>query len=141
MTKTLQDRMILPGNGTIPYIGLGVFQVTEQEFIAGAVEKAIEVGYRLFDTAAVYNNEAIVGQAIASSAVSREELFISSKVWNGDLGYDETLFAFERTLRNLKLDYLDLYLIHWPVAGKYRDSWRAMERLHDENLIKSIGVA
>ncbi|MBC8830273.1 aldo/keto reductase, partial [Escherichia coli] len=108
-----------PGNGTIPYIGLGVFQVTEQEFIAGAVEKAIEVGYRLFDTAAVYNNEAIVGQAIASSAVSREELFISSKVWNGDLGYDETLFAFERTLRNLKLDYLDLYLIHWPVAGKY----------------------
>lgn len=79
MTKTLQDRMILPGNETIPYIGLGVFQVTEQEFIAGAVEKAIEVGYRLFDTAAVYNNEAIVGQAIASSAVSREELFISSK--------------------------------------------------------------
>lgn len=71
----------------------------------------------MFDTAAVYNNEAIVGQAIASSAVSREELFISSKVWNGDLGYDETLFAFERTLRNLKLDYLDLYLIHRPVAG------------------------
>lgn len=141
LTKTLQDRMILPGNETIPYIGLGVFQVTEQEFIAGAVEKAIEVGYRLFDTAAVYNNEAIVGQAIASSAVSREELFISSKVWNGDLGFDETLFAFERTLRNLKLDYLDLYLIHWPVAGKYRDSWRAMERLHDEKLIKSIGVA
>ncbi len=93
MTKTLQDRMILPGNGTIPYIGLGVFQVTEQEFIAGAVEKAIEVGYRLFDTAAVYNNEAIVGQAIASSAVSRENYLLVQKCGTG------TLVTMKRYLR------------------------------------------
>ncbi|WP_239256106.1 aldo/keto reductase [Listeria ilorinensis] len=141
MTKKLDDRLTLRTGEQIPYIGLGVFQMSEQHYITSAVEQAIEVGYKLFDTAAVYNNEKMVGKAIGESGAHRKDIYISSKVWNGDLGYDETLFAFERTLRNLRLDYLDLYLIHWPIAGKYRDAWRAMERLHEEGAVRSIGVA
>ncbi|EUJ33623.1 aldo/keto reductase [Listeria floridensis FSL S10-1187] len=141
MVKTLQDKLKL-GNGVeIPYIGLGVFQMSEQRYITKAVSEAINAGYRLFDTAAVYNNEEQVGLAIREGGVSRNELFISSKLWNGDQGYDETLFAFERTLKNLNLTDLDMYLIHWPLAGKYRDSWRAMERLYNEGSVKAIGVA
>ncbi len=139
--KTLKDKMMLTNEEQIPYIGLGVFQMSEPNYIMQAVMQAIECGYRLFDTAAVYNNEKQVGNAIHACDVERDELFISSKIWNGNQGYDETLFAFERTLQNLKLDYLDLYLIHWPIAGKYLDTWRAFERLLREGAVKSIGVA
>lgn len=141
MMKTLQDKMVLSNGQHIPYIGLGVFQMSEQNYITQAVMQAIQTGYRLFDTAAVYNNEKKVGSAIKECHVARQELFISSKIWNGHQGYDETLFAFERTLRNLQLDYLDLYLIHWPISGKYLDTWRAFERLLKEGAVKSIGVA
>ncbi|WP_163654470.1 aldo/keto reductase [Listeria sp. PSOL-1] len=141
MGKSLDDRFTLRTNEVIPYIGLGAFQMGEQSHITYAVEQALEVGYRLFDTAAVYNNEKQVGKALLESGVKRKELYISAKVWNGDQGYDKTLFAFEQTLKNLALDYLDLYLIHWPIAGKYRETWHAMERLYQEGVIKSIGVA
>ncbi|MBC1521361.1 aldo/keto reductase [Listeria aquatica] len=141
MVKTVQDKYQLQNGSKIPYIGLGIFQMSEEKYITQAVVEAINAGYRLFDTAAVYNNEREVGEAIRAGGVLREELFISSKIWNGDQGYDETLFAFERTLKNLNLNELDLYLIHWPLAGKYRDTWRAMERLYAEGAVKAIGVA
>ncbi len=139
--RTLKDKMILKNGEQIPYIGLGVFQMSEPNYIMQAVMQAIESGYRLFDTAAVYNNEKQVGDAIHACNVNRDELFISSKIWNGNQGYDETLFAFERTLNNLQQDYLDLYLVHWPISGKYLDTWRAFERLLSEGAVKSIGVA
>jgi len=111
------------------------------EETVNAVRTAIETGYRSVDTAAVYGNEEEVGQGVRDSGVNREDLFITSKVWNADQGYDSTLSAFDESLKKLQMDYLDLYLIHWPVEGKYKDTWKALERLHGEGLIKSIGVS
>ncbi|KMT60299.1 aldo/keto reductase [Paenilisteria newyorkensis] len=141
MVNSFQARYRLNNGVMIPYLGMGVFQVTDQQHVAGAVEKALEFGYRSFDTGAVYNNEKLVGQAIGHSDVPRDELFISSKIWNGDQGYDKVLTAFEHTLANLGVDYLDMYLIHWPLTGMYPETWRAMERLYDEKMVRAIGVA
>lgn len=141
MTKTLESRFVLPDGARMPYIGLGLFKLNEQELLRDAIREATAIGYRLFDTAAVYNNEQLIGEELRASNVSREELFLSTKIWNGDLGYDSTLRAVERTLSNLKMDYLDLYSIHWPIAGKYRDTWLALERLKEEKVVRSIGVA
>lgn len=102
-------------------------------------------GYRSIDTAAIYENEEGVGQAIREGldevGISREELFVTSKVWNSDLGYESTIAAYETSLKKLGLDYLDLYLIHWPVDGKYKDAWRALETLYKEGKVKAIGVS
>lgn len=141
MTKTLESRFALPDGNRLPYIGLGLFRLNEQELFRAAIREALTIGYRFFDTAAVYNNEKLIGEELKNSGKAREELFISTKIWNGDLGYDETLRAAERSLTNLQTDYLDLYSIHWPVAGKYRDTWLALERLKKEKVVKSIGVA
>jgi methylglyoxal/glyoxal reductase len=130
------------GNATaMPYFGLGVYQIEEGEEVFNAVTQAIAAGYRLFDTAAAYDNEAGVGRAIRESPVAREEIFVTSKVWNTDHGYENTLKAFDRSIRKMKFDYLDLYLIHWPVKGKYMDTWRAIETLYLEGRIKAIGVS
>lgn len=130
------------GNATaMPYFGLGVYQIEEGEEIFNAVSQAIAAGYRLFDTAAAYDNEAGVGRAIRESPVAREDVFITSKVWNTDQGFENTLKAFDRSIRKMKFDYLDLYLIHWPVKGKYKDTWRAIETLYVEGRIKAIGVS
>lgn len=102
---------------------------------------AIQNGYRSIDTAALYGNEEGVGQAIKDSGVAREELFITTKVWNSDQGYESTLTAFEESRKKLDLDYIDLYLVHWPVKGKYKETWKALEKLYKDGLVKSIGVS
>ncbi|PKT73355.1 oxidoreductase [Streptomyces populi] len=126
----------------IPRLGFGVFQVPDDE-TAAAVTAALETGYRSIDTAAVYGNEAGVGRALAASGLPREELFVTTKLWNADQGYDATLRAFDASLAKLGLDHVDLYLIHWPAPARdlYRDSWRALERLAEEGRIRAAGVS
>lgn len=125
----------------MPYFGLGVYLSEDGQEVINAVRWAIEAGYRHIDTAAIYNNEKGVGEGIQQSGINREELFVVSKVWNADQGYESTLKAFNESLRRLQLDYLDLYLIHWPVEGKYKETWRALEHLYREKKIRAIGVS
>ncbi|WP_027962945.1 aldo/keto reductase [Halalkalibacillus halophilus] len=141
MINSLQDRIQLNNGINIPGIGLGVYKVWEDQEAADTVRTAINQGYRLIDTASFYDNEVGVGQGVQEADANREDVFITSKVWNEEQGYDETLRAFEQSLQKLNMDYLDLYLIHWPVTGKYEDTWKAMERLYSEGMIKSIGVS
>ncbi|MET3683348.1 diketogulonate reductase-like aldo/keto reductase [Alkalibacillus flavidus] len=141
MVKSLQDTKTLNNGVEMPGFGLGVFKVWEDDEARFSVQKAIENGYRLIDTASFYDNEVGVGQGIKDSGVSRDELFVTTKVWNEEQGYDNTLRAFEASMNRLGLEYLDLYLVHWPVKDYYRDTWKAMERLVDEGLIRSIGVS
>ncbi|WP_426361935.1 aldo/keto reductase [Streptomyces sp. E-08] len=126
----------------IPQLGFGVFQVAD-DATTDAVTAALEAGYRSIDTAAVYGNEAGVGRALRASGTAREELFVTTKLWNADQGYDATLRAFDASLAKLGLDYVDLYLIHWPTPARdlYRDSWRALERLAEEGRIRAAGVS
>ena len=125
----------------MPYLGLGVYKMTDREEAIQAMTKALEMGYRAIDTASLYYNEEEVGEAIRASDVSREEIFVTTKVWNSDQGYDETLSAFENSLNKLGLEYLDLYLTHWPVEGKFVETYRAIERLYEEKLIRVPGVS
>lgn len=125
----------------MPVLGLGVYKMTNQTEALQAMEHALKVGYRAIDTASLYMNEEQVGEAVRNSGVAREELFITTKVWNSDQGYDETLRAFEKSLKKLDLDYLDLYLTHWPVAETYLETYRAIERLYEEKLIRVPGVS
>ena len=126
---------------SMPYLGLGTYKADNNEEVIDAVRYALNSGYRHIDTASIYKNEEGVGKGVGESDVDRSEVFIVSKVWNADQGYSETLRAFDLTLNTLELDYLDLYLIHWPVAGKYKDTWKAMERLYRENRVRAIGVS
>jgi len=127
---------------SMPAIGYGVFQVPDAE-TEQAVTKALAAGYRSIDTAAIYGNEAGVGRALAAADLPREDLFITSKVWIEDLGFEETLVAYDTSLAMLGLDYLDLYLIHWPAPekGLYLDSWRALEQLLASGRVRAIGVS
>ncbi|GAA1831112.1 aldo/keto reductase [Agromyces salentinus] len=126
----------------MPQLGFGVFQVPDDQTTA-AVAAALEVGYRSIDTAAVYGNEVGVGRALAESGIRRDELFVTTKVWNSDQGYDQTLRAFDASAERLGLDQLDLYLIHWPTPerGRYLDTWRALERLLADGRTRAIGVS
>ncbi|QUQ71994.1 aldo/keto reductase [Kutzneria sp. CA-103260] len=126
----------------IPQLGFGVFQVPDEE-TTEAVTRALEAGYRSIDTAAAYGNERGVGEAIKASGIARDELFITTKLWNSAQGYDSTLRAFDDSMGKLGLDQLDLYLIHWPVpaADKYVDTWKAFEKLHADGRIRAIGVS
>lgn len=133
------DTIRLNNNVEIPLLGLGVFQVTNQAVCKKSVRTALETGYRLIDTAACYGNERAVGEAVKDSGIPREEIFLTSKVWIQDAGYDKTMRSFEKTLENLRTDYLDLYLIHMPY-GDYHGSWRAMEELYRAGKVKAIGV-
>ncbi|CAM2915325.1 aldo/keto reductase [Paenibacillus sediminis] len=141
----LQDTTTLHNGVKMPWFGIGVFKVEEGSELVKAVKAAIKHGYRSIDTAAIYENEKSVGQAIhealTENKLSREDLFVTSKVWNADLGYESTLAAYETSLNKLGLDYLDLYLIHWPVKGKYKQAWRALETLYKEGRVKAIGVS
>ncbi|WNB91299.1 aldo/keto reductase [Bacillus sp. NEB1478] len=139
--KSLQDTTVLHNGVEMPWFGLGVFKVEEGQEVINSVKWAIEAGYKSIDTAAIYKNEEGVGQAIKESGVSREELFITTKVWNKDQGYESTLAAFETSLEKLGLEYLDLYLVHWPVKGKYKETWRALEKLYKDGKVKAIGVS
>jgi len=124
----------------MPILGFGVFQITDAAQCEQAVLDAIHTGYRLIDTAMSYQNEEAVGQAVKKCGIPREQLFITTKLWLADAGYENTLKAFEKSLNNLDLTYLDLYLIHQPI-GDYYGSWRAMEELYKKGVIRAIGVA
>lgn len=126
----------------IPQLGLGTFKLSDAE-VTGLVLEAFRLGYRHIDTAASYENERGVGRAVAQSGLAREEMFVTSKLRNGEHGFDETLRAFEGTMERLGLDVLDLYLIHWPSprVGRYAESWKAFIRLKEEGRIRSIGVS
>lgn len=125
----------------MPRFGLGVYKMTDKEAAVEAMVKAIQTGYKAIDTATVYDNEAEVGEAVRAGGVKREELFITSKVWNTDQGYDQTLHAFEASLKRLDMDYLDLYLTHWAIPDTFEETYRAIERLYDEKLIRAAGVS
>lgn len=142
MTQTPVPRIRLNDGHSIPQLGFGVFKVdpTETERI---VTDALEVGYRHIDTARIYGNEEGVGHALAASGIPREEFFITTKLWNDDQGTQSVLDAFDRSLERLGLDFLDLYLIHWPVPAqdRYVETWRAFEQLRDSDRVRSIGVS
>ncbi len=126
----------------IPQCGFGVFKVGNDE-VVDVLRTALQAGYRSIDTAAIYGNEEGVGKALAESEVPRDELFVTTKLWNDRQGYDETLRAFDESLTKLGLEYVDLYLIHWPMPGqdRYVDTWKAFERLHAEGRARAIGVS
>ncbi|TGB05515.1 aldo/keto reductase [Halobacillus salinus] len=124
----------------MPKVGLGVYKMNDDQEVVNAVKSALDLGYRHIDTASFYENEEGVGKAIEQGGVPREELFVTTKVWNSEQGYEETLNAFDRSLDKLGLDYLDLYLVHWPVPGKFPDTWKALEKLYQDGRVKAIGV-
>ncbi|WP_211653655.1 aldo/keto reductase [Planococcus alpniumensis] len=141
MNLTIESTKTLHNGVEMPRFGLGVYKMTDKEAAVEAMVKAIETGYKAIDTATVYDNEAEVGEAIRAGGVKREELFITSKVWNTDQGYDQTLRAFEASLKRLDMDYLDLYLTHWAIPDTFEETYRAIERLYDEKLIRAAGVS
>ncbi|TRW95048.1 aldo/keto reductase [Paracoccus sp. M683] len=138
----IQSRLTLNDGTVMPQLGLGIWQVPDADTPA-LVTEAIRIGYRLIDGAAAYQNESGLGEGIRNSGLLRDQLFVTSKLWNSDQGHDATLRAFDATMERLGLDYLDLYLIHWPVpsADLYVESWKALIRLQDEGRVRSIGVA
>lgn len=141
MPTSLKDTVKLHNGVEMPWFGLGVFKVKEGTEVIDSVKAAIKNGYKSIDTAAIYQNEEGVGQGIRESEVPREELFITSKVWNSDQGYESTLQAYETSLQKLGLDYLDLYLIHWPGKTKYKETWKALEKLYKDGRVRAIGVS
>lgn len=141
MPTGLKDTTTLHNGVKMPWMGLGVFKVQDGEEVIQSVKAAIKNGYISIDTASFYKNEEGVGQAIRESGVAREDLFITTKLWNSDQGYESTLKAFETSLNKLGLDYLDLYLIHWPGKDKYKETWRAFEKLYKEGRVRAIGVS
>ncbi|WP_406299624.1 aldo/keto reductase [Embleya sp. NBC_00888] len=142
MSATPVPDITLNNGVTIPQLGFGVFQIENDE-AGAAVATALEVGYRSIDTAAVYGNEAGVGRALAASSVPREEVFVTTKLWNTAQGYDSALVAFDESVGKLGLDYVDLYLIHWPTPNRdrYLDTWRAFEKLLSDGRVRAIGVS
>ena len=137
----LRSTVKLNNGVQMPWVGLGVFLSGEGQETESAVRWALELGYRHIDTAAVYKNEKDVGKALKSSGVPREQVFVTTKVWNADQGFESTLKAFDASRRLLGLDTLDLYLVHWPVKGKYKETWRAMEKLYAQGKARAIGVS
>ncbi len=141
MIKSINDCTVLSNGIKMPWLGLGVWQVEDGAEVKNTVKWAIKAGYRSIDTAAAYGNEAGVGKAIKECGVAREELFITTKLWNANQGYEIALKAFEKSRKLLGLEYVDLYLIHWPVKGKYVDSWKALVKLYQDGLVRAIGVS
>lgn len=137
----IQEAITLHNGVKMPKLGLGVYKTQEGEETIRAVTSALECGYRHIDTASLYANERSVGKAIQESGIPRKEVFVTTKVWNDDQGYDFTLRAFEKSLSLLQMNYVDLYLIHWAVTGRYLDTWRALETLYTEGRVRAIGVS
>ncbi len=125
----------------MPWLGFGVFQIQDGDGVEDAVQSALETGYRSIDTAAVYGNECGVGKAIRESNIPREDIFLTTKVWNSEQRASRTLSAFEESLERLKTNYVDLYLVHWPVSGCYLETWRVMEEIYQSGRAKAIGVS
>jgi len=140
MSATTTALSLLTG-ARIPQIGFGVWEVPRGATTRDSVTAALELGYRHIDTARVYGNEADVGAALRASSVPRDQVFVATKLWNDDHGYDEALRALDASLGRLGLDHVDLYLLHWPVPGKRRDSWRALERAFADGKARAIGVS
>ena len=136
----ISSKVKLNNGVEMPWLGLGVFQASEGGEVENAVKSALETGYRSIDTAALYGNERGVGTAVKESSIEREDIFITSKVWNSDQGYKSTLRAFEKSIEKLQVDYLDLYLIHWPMSES-AETWKAMEELYEKGKIRAIGVS
>jgi diketogulonate reductase-like aldo/keto reductase len=134
-------KLPLRSGGSIPQVGLGVWQAPRGDVTREAVLAALRLGYRHIDTARIYGNETDVGAAVRDSGVPRSEIFVTTKLWNDDQGFDAALQAFDASLGRLGLDYVDLYLLHWPVPGKRLDSWRALERIRSEGRARHIGVS
>ncbi len=141
MKNKIDSEVELNNGVKMPWLGLGTWQAADGPEVESAVKYALETGYRHIDTAAVYANERGVGKAVKESGLPREEIFITSKVWNSDQGFESTLRAYEHSLRLLNTEYLDLYLIHWPVKGKYTETWKALEKIYNEGRVKAIGVS
>lgn len=141
MQLNLKDTATLHNGVKMPWMGLGVFKVSDGDDVIQSVKAAIRNGYKSIDTAAFYENEEGVGQAIRESGISREDLFITTKLWNSNHGYESTLKAFEISLHKLGLDYLDLFLIHWPGKDKYKETWKAFEKLYKDGRVRAIGVS
>ena len=141
MVKGFTETITLHNGVKMPWLGLGVWKMANDQEVINAVKSALEIGYRSIDTAAIYKNEEGVGRAIKESGVPREEIFLTTKVWNDDQGYDLTLQAFEDSRKRLGVDYVDLYLIHWPIARKYKDTWRAIEEIYEKGWARVIGVS
>ena len=147
--KKPTDSLTLSNGVQIPCLGFGTWQTPDGDVAVSSVRCALEAGYRHIDTAAVYGNEDSVGQAIRESGIPRDQLFITTKLWNNRRGYEETLRAFDESMKKLGLEYLDLYLIHWPNPLAFRDrwqqanadSWKAMEKLCEEGRVRAIGVS
>jgi diketogulonate reductase-like aldo/keto reductase len=137
----LQGTFTLSNNYKMPYFGLGTFQSNDGDEVRNAVLYALNAGYRLIDTASFYNNEKGVGEAIRESGIPREDIFVTTKVWNDDQGFDQTLKAYDKSLEKLGMDYVDLLLIHWPITGKYKETWRAFEKIYNEGRVKAIGIS
>ena len=140
MAAQITDCTVLNNGVEMPWLGFGVWKVKDGDQVKQAVRTAIETGYRSIDTAAVYKNESGVGEAIRESGISRDKLFLTTKVWNSDQGYETTLRAFNESMKKLKVDRLDLYLIHWPVKGKFTETWKALEKLYRDGYVRAIGV-
>ncbi|WP_223067924.1 aldo/keto reductase [Paenibacillus caui] len=141
MSGTIKDTITLNNGVLMPQHGFGVYKIENLSEGETAIRKAIEVGYRSFDTAQFYNNEGMLGQILKDSGVPRDELFITTKITNEKQGYDQTLSSFEQSMKELQLDQLDLLLVHWPSHLHFYDTWRAFERLYDEKIVRAIGVS
>ncbi|MFD0713713.1 aldo/keto reductase [Paenibacillus sp. GCM10027626] len=141
MATSIASRTALYNGVEMPWLGLGVWKMNEGSEVEKAVRSAIDAGYRSIDTAAIYNNEEGVGKAIRDCGVPREELFITTKVWNADQGYNAALNAFKASRERLGVEYIDLYLIHWPVKEKYKETWKALEKLYESGVVRAIGVS
>lgn len=141
MATHITDSSVLNNGVKMPWLGLGVWKVKDGDEVTLAVRSAIEAGYRSIDTAAVYGNEVGVGDGIRQAGIDRDQLFITTKVWNADQGYESTLKAFDDSVKKLGIETLDLYLIHWPVKGKYVETWKALEKLYRDGYVRAIGVS
>ena len=140
MELSLASTRALSNGVAIPLLGLGTYKAAQGFEVESEVTAALEIGYRGIDTARIYGNEDGVGRAIAASSIPRDQLFVATKVWNDDQGYESTLAAFDGSMRRLGLDVLDLYLVHWPQPALTRDTWRAMEELYASGRVRAIGV-
>ena len=141
MISSIKDCTLLNNGLQMPWLGFGVFEVNEGQEVEQAVRNALETGYRSIDTASIYNNERGVGKAIRESGIPREDIFLTTKVWNSDQRKKRTMAAFEESLNRLGTDYVDLYLVHWPVQGCYQETWQTMQEIYQSGQAKAIGVS
>ena len=137
---SLIKKISLSNSVSIEQLGFGTFKIVEQQEANNAVMTALNKGYRAFDTAQLYNNEKILGEAFVNSGVARQELFLTTKVSNLNQGYEQTLKSFEQSLKDLQTDYLDLFLVHWPLKNHFFDTWKAIEQLYETKMVRAIGV-